>query len=139
MDHDSLVLQEFFVLRHLQTKKRLKNKQNKTVLQLIKLLLLPIRCEKSRRKLNVVVLQPRRRSRTPSMFKPEKEFRAVRKAAKTLGQTRIPPTKITKVARKPTTKPREPAVVAHNEVGSSQVKITTSRGRTTMRTVQSTK
>jgi hypothetical protein len=68
-----------------------------------------------------------------------KELRAAQKAAKTLSQTRIPPTKITKVAPKPTTKPRELAVVAQNEVGSSQVKITTSRGRTTMRTVQSTK
>jgi hypothetical protein len=61
------------------------------------------------------------------------------KVAKTLRQTRIPPTKIAKMAPKPTTKSREPVVVAQNKVGSSQVKITTSRGRTTMRTVQTTK
>jgi hypothetical protein len=69
----------------------------------------------------------------------QKELQAAQKAAKTLRQTRIPPTKITEIAPKPTTKPREPVVVAQNEVGSSQVKITTSCGRTTMRTVQSTK
>jgi hypothetical protein len=67
------------VLRHLQTKKKLRNKQNGTVLQLRKLLLLPIMSAKSRRKLNVlygqlsvVVLQLRRRSNMLLMFKPEK-------------------------------------------------------------------
>jgi hypothetical protein len=67
------------VLRQLQTKKRLRNRQNGTVLQLRKLLLLLIRCAKSRRRLNVlyrqlsvVVLQLRRSSSTLSMFKPEK-------------------------------------------------------------------
>jgi len=77
------------VLRLLQTKKKLKSKQNKTVLQLRRLLLLLIKCAKSKRKLNVlyrqlnvVVLQPRRRSNTLSMFKPEKSSRRLKKQLK---------------------------------------------------------
>jgi hypothetical protein len=66
----------------------------------------------------------------------------LRQAAKTLRIDRIPPTKITKSAPKPksaSTKRKEPVVVAQNEVGSSQVKITTSCSRTTMRTIQGSK
>jgi hypothetical protein len=77
------------VLRQLQTKKKLRNRQNRTRLQLRKLLLQLIRCAKSRRKLNVlyrqlnvVVLQLRRSSSTPSMFKPEKSSRRLKKQLK---------------------------------------------------------
>ena len=68
-----------------------------------------------------------------------KELRLAIKASRA---NRIPPTKITKSTPKPNsaiTKHKELVVVAQNEVGSSQVKITTSRGRTTMRTIQGSK
>jgi hypothetical protein len=61
--------------------------------------------------------------------------RAAKDAAKLQRKDQIPPTKITKQVPKP----KESVVVPQNEVGLSQVKITTSRGRTTMRTVHSSK
>jgi DDE superfamily endonuclease len=68
-----------------------------------------------------------------------KELRIAQKAAKDAAKLqrkdRIPPAKITKRVLKP----KEPIVVPQNEVGLSQVKITTSRGRTTMRTIQGSK
>ena len=59
----------------------------------------------------------------------QKELRIAQKAAKnTTKLERIPPTKVNKRVRKP----KESVAVAQ----SSRVEITTSRGRTTMRTVQ---
>jgi hypothetical protein len=60
-------------------------------------------------------------------------------AAKALHKGRIPPTKVNKPALKPKGTCKEPVVVPQNEGGPSQVKITTSRGRKTMRTVQGRK
>ena len=64
------------MLRLFQTKIKLRNKQNGIESQLIKLVLLLIRCAKSRRKLNVlyrqlnvVVLQLRKGTNTLSMCK----------------------------------------------------------------------
>jgi hypothetical protein len=65
----------------MQAKKKLKNKLNRIGLKLAKLLLQPIRCAKSRRKLsmcygqlNVIVLQLRKRSSMPLTCKPRKSF-----------------------------------------------------------------
>jgi hypothetical protein len=73
----------------MRTKKKLKHGQNRTVLQLKKLLLLQIRFAKNRRKLNVlygqlsvIILPLRRRSNTLSMFKPEKSSKQPKKQPK---------------------------------------------------------
>lgn len=66
----------------------------------------------------------------------------LREAAKTPRNYRIPVKKVTKLPPRPknnTAMHTEPVVAASKEVVVSQVKITTSRGRTTMRTVQGTK
>jgi hypothetical protein len=63
----------------------------------------------------------------------------LREAAKALRKGLIPPTKVNKPALKPKGTCKELVVVPQKEGGPSQVKITTSRGRTTMRTVQSSK
>jgi hypothetical protein len=63
----------------------------------------------------------------------------LRKAAQTPYRDRIPPTKVTKSTPKPkTTTKKDPkqVVVNQEEVGLPQVQITTSRGRTTVRTIQ---
>lgn len=68
-----------------------------------------------------------------------KELRSAQKAAKSASKPqshgRIPPTKVSK----PVQKPKEQVIVLPNEVVSNRVKITTSRGRTTIRTIQGSK
>ena len=54
MDHNSSLLPKCIVLRHMQAKKKLRNKQNRTRSQLRGLLQQLIRYAKSRRKLNVL-------------------------------------------------------------------------------------
>ena len=57
MDYNSLLLSKFIVLKHIQAEKKLKNKQNRTGLQLRGLQQQLIRYAKSRRKLNVLYRQ----------------------------------------------------------------------------------
>jgi hypothetical protein len=57
MDHNSSLLPKFIMLRHMQAKKKLRNKQNRSRSQLRRLLQQLIRYAKSRRKLNVLYRQ----------------------------------------------------------------------------------